>query len=119
MSKEVFELSRRLNRFILAMQKAEHLWGEIHEQVGGFEISKDEIETAPIIVQKILTMFGKSKFSVMLPRFVDKARTSGGFGEMLCDLVELRKELGLKNEVEVEEDEDKEESIEEEEVVNG
>ena len=95
MSKEIFELSRRVNRFIMAMQKAEHLWRVIQEQVGGFEISRDEMETAPFVTQRILTMFGKSRFSVMLPRFVDKARTSGGFEEMLCDLGELRKELKL------------------------
>lgn len=101
MSKEVFELSRRMNKFILTMQKAEVLWEELTEALIYFP--RDELENAPIITQKLVGMFGRAKFRDAIANIVGRAREQGGFEAMLCDLDTLKKELNF-DESENEED---------------
>lgn len=75
------KLVRRWFRFIGSMKRLEHDWKLVNELAE--TMTRDEMQMLPIQVQKGITMFGRSKFTVMLPRFVDYMRTVGGLESLM------------------------------------
>lgn len=74
--REQEQLVRKWGRFINSMRRLEKDWENFVEGVAN--LPREEVQSLPLQVQKGLSMFGKSKFNVMLPRFVDFIRAFGG-----------------------------------------
>ena len=78
---EEYPLARKWNRFVMSMQEARKIWGELQEEIT--LVGEKELETVyPVIAQKHLGRFRKVRFSWMVKMFADYYRGAGGLDEM-------------------------------------
>lgn len=82
------------NQFIWLMEQTENQWGKIVSEVELSGSFSTDIQALPMQAQKGLAMFGKSKFLVMLPRFIDHLRRVGCLTDMKVDIKKEREDAG-------------------------
>lgn len=84
---ELDKLLEDWNGFIKSLEEARQFWERIKNCLA--ENSRTFLDDAPAMTQKLLSVYGKTEFNVMIPRFVDFYRAQGGLDAML---VEIKKE---------------------------
>jgi hypothetical protein len=105
--RELLPIIRLWNDFVRGMLQARDSWNELNEIALN---QRPQLEDTPFPFQRAFSSFGKARFSVALPRFIDWSRMYNGldFEKLLVSLEEV--DEGLL--------EPEEEIIEEEEAVN-
>lgn len=68
------------NKVVEGLQGVKNHWDSMQQILG--EIPRDEIQSAPMQVQKAVARFRKAKFEVMLERFLAHYRAFGGLEAM-------------------------------------
>ena len=78
------EIQERWNKFVGCLIEARETFGELQKAVGG--IAAEDFNDVSPKVAKLLSVYRRSRFEVMLPRFIDYYRAQGGLEAMLADI---------------------------------
>jgi len=89
------EIKKEWNRFVNALIVAKKAWEKLSEELSTSDVSG--FLTIEARVVKMISVYRKAKFDVMLPRFIDFYRGQGGIEEMLAT-IEKPKAKGKKEE---------------------
>lgn len=95
MEDELREVAELWNDFVDSMIEARDLWEAINHLV----LEGLSTEEAPVLFQKLISMFGKATFTVGIPRMIDWVRMYSTWEDLIIPLEEETKVEETEEEV--------------------